>query len=194
MSWRRNYPTIGDCLTCGRNLNIGTDGVCDSAANKRPCFANARAASTSSAPTGPGNSCSSQHVRRDKRPPNRCAATSAEPVIRTVRRERLVLLPIVRDLAATAARTIHHRRTRSWPDTRRTNTPARRAAQLESEADRGHLHRNAYPARTARHPWDHHQRQRRGSTATHRAAVWTVMEILTEAGLLTEDRTPAFDT
>ena len=137
-----------------------------------------------------------QHVRREKRPcePMRCQP-SAQPVIRPVRHEQLVLFPMgpgsgrprPRELSTTTGPS-------PGPDTRRTNPSACRAAQLEPEADGGHLHRNTHPARTARHPGttinasDVAQLRRIG------LPVWTVMEILTQAGLLAEDRTPALDT
>lgn len=200
-SWRRNNHHIARCPTCGRTLTLGRDGVC------RLCFRHAASQREPGVPLDVfgANKHGQQlffvdmfqdNTLRD--PPQRADAPAGEPA--RVRRadgqvaHQPVLFTMRRDLAAHGRAGLHLRA-----------DPARYAALAPVIAE---------VAAAANWSAQHHEEATIGlrivlgiqdaPTGPINASdvallkdinlpVWTVLAVLSHAGLLIEDRTPALD-
>ncbi|NLU77842.1 hypothetical protein HCA58_05400 [Micromonospora sp. HNM0581] len=196
-TWRAKYETVGDCLTCGREVALGAEGVCRLCRKQATLVRTGRDKLDVIAANRNGQqlflaNMFSDGSRFQPRPPS---VEPHQPLRPPVQHQQLLLFPTQRNLAACG----------------RAAMPAPPDQALADSLDR---HTRAYAA--ARRWGKKHTDEARwgvrillGLQDTPGAPInatdvlqlraaglrtWTVLEVLADVGLLIDDRPSAIDT
>ncbi|WP_091202005.1 hypothetical protein [Micromonospora narathiwatensis] len=196
-TWRAKYKVVGDCRTCGRATILGAEGVCRLCRKQATLVRTGRDKLDVVAANRNGQQLFLANMFSDgsRYQPKSTPPAADHPPRRPVRHQQLLLFTMERDLAACG----------------RAAMPAPPDPAFADELDR---HTRCYAA--ARRWGKKHTDEARwgirillGLQDTPGAAInatevlqlraaglrtWTVLEVLADAGLLIDDRHPAFDT